>query len=115
MVCGYRDRNGRIDARQLLDADRVRQRVGPGASVFLGDRHPHQPELGKLADDLVREPLLAVELLGDRCDPLECEPANRLADELVLGLEVEVHGEARLWASSTISRTPYPVPPSSSM
>ena len=114
-MCGHRDRNGRIDTRQLLDADRVRQRVGPGAAVLLGDRHAHQPELGELADDLVRETLLTVELLGDGRDPLDRELANRLAEQLVLGLEVEVHGEASACASSTISRTPYPVPPSSRM
>jgi hypothetical protein len=32
--------------------------------VRVGD--PHQPELAELGDDLVREPLLAVELLGHR-------------------------------------------------
>ena len=41
-----------------------------GAAVLLRDRHAHQPELGQLGDELVREAVLAVELLGDRRDPL---------------------------------------------
>ena len=109
---GDGDRDRRVDPRQLLDRDRVRQRVGARAAVLLGDRHAHQPELGQLGDELVREPLLAVELFGDGCDTLERELPHRVADQLVLRLEVEVH--ASLCASSTISRTPYPEPPSSS-
>ena len=101
---GHGDRDRGVDARQLLDCDRVRQRVGARAAVLLRDRHAHQPELRELGDQLVREPLLAVELLGDRCDAFECELAHRVADQLVLGLEVEVH--ASPCASSTISRTP---------
>jgi hypothetical protein len=57
-------------ARQLLDRDRVRERVGARAAVLLGDRHAHQPELGQLRDELVREAVLAVELGGDRRDLL---------------------------------------------
>ena len=104
-VRGHRDRDRRVDPRQLLDRDRVGERVGAGAAVLLGDRHAHQPELGELRDELVREAVLAVELLGGRRDPLLGELANGGADELVLGREVEVHAERRV-ASSTISRTP---------
>ena len=59
-------------------------RVGAGAAVLLGNRHPHQPELGQLRDELVREAVLAVELLGDRGDPLLRELAHGGADEFVL-------------------------------
>ena len=104
-VRGHRDRDRRVDPRQLLDRDRVGERVGAGAAVLLRDRHAHQPELGELRDELVREAVLAVELRGDRRDPLLRELANGRADELVLGREVEVHAERRV-ASSTISRTP---------
>ena len=86
-----RDRDRRVDPRQLLDRDRVRERVGAAAAVLLRDRHPHQPELGQLGDELVREPLLAVELLGDRRHALERELPHRVAEQLVLGREVEVH------------------------
>ena len=89
---GDGDRDRRVDPRQLLDRDRVRQRVGAAAAVLLGDRHAHQPELGHLGDELVREALLAVELLGDRRDLLDRELPHRVADQLVLGRQVEVHG-----------------------
>ena len=104
-VRGHRDRDRRVDPRQLFDRDRIGERVGPGAAVLLRERHAHQPELGQLRDQLVREAVLAVELLGGRRDPLLGELANGGADELVLGREVEVHSERRV-ASSTISRTP---------
>ena len=108
---GHRDRHRRVDPRQLLDGDRVRERVGPGAAVLLREGHAHQAELGELGDQLVREAVLAVELGGYRRDPLLGELADGRANELVLGREVEVHSVERREASSTMSRTPYPVPP----
>src|SRR5207302_1361115 len=109
-VRGHRDRDRGVDPGQLLDGDRVRKRVGPRAAVLLGDRHPHQPELGELRHEVVGKAVLAVELRGYRRDLFLRELADGAADELVLGREVEVHA-ARREASSTISRTPYPVPP----
>ena len=100
-----RDRDRRVDPRQLLDDDRVRDRVGAGAAVLLGDRHPHQAELGELRDELVGEALLAVELGRDGRDALARELAHGLADELLLLGEVEVQA-ARRDASSAMSRTP---------
>ena len=55
---------------------------------------PISPSSAMLGDELVREPLLAVELLCDRRDPLECELANRVAYQLVFALDVEVHAAA---------------------
>ena len=55
---------------------------------------PISPSSASSRDDLVREPLLAVELLGDRRDLLEREPPDRVAEQLVLGVEVEVHAVA---------------------
>src|SRR5205823_4198766 len=104
-VRGERDRDGRVDPRQLLDRDRVGERVRAGASIFLRYRHAHEPELGELGDEVVREAVLAVELRGDRRDLLLRELADGPADELVLGREVEVQLERRV-ASSTIRRTP---------
>ena len=60
------------------------ERVGAAAAVLLRDRHAHQAELGQLGDELVREPLLAVELLGDRRDLLERELPDGVAEQLVL-------------------------------
>ena len=94
VVRGDGDRDRRVDARQLLDRDRVGERVGAAAAVGLRDRHAHQPELRQLGDELVREPLLAVELFGDRRDLLERELSNRVAHQLVFALDVEVHAGA---------------------
>ena len=70
-----------------------------------GNRHPHQPELGQLGDELVREAVLAVELLRDGRDLLLGEVADRAPDELLLFGEVEVHALSFV-ASSAIRRTP---------
>ena len=105
MVRRDRDRDGRVDARELLDRDRVRERVRAGAAVLLGDRHSHQPQLRELRDDLVREALLAVELVGDGRDLVRGERAHRVANELVFFREVEVQ-RVSARASSTMSRTP---------
>ena len=78
-VRGHRDRDGGVDPRQLLDRDRVRERVGAGAAVLLRDRDAHQPELGHLGDELVREALLAVELGGERRDALARRTRARCA------------------------------------
>ena len=95
-----RDRDRRVDPRQLLDRDRVRHRVAARAAVRLRHGNPHQPEPGQLGDELVREAVLAVELLGDRRDPLDREVAHGLPDQLLLVGEVEVHVEASRVASS---------------
>ena len=83
-VRGDGDRDGRVDARQLFDRDRVRHGVGAGAAVLLRDRDAHQPELGQLLHELVREALLAVELLGDRRNLRLAEVAHRAAQQLLL-------------------------------
>ena len=90
-VRAHRDRDGGVHARELLDGDRVGERVAAGAADLLGERDPHQPELAELRDDLVRERLRAVELLRDRRDLALGEVADGAADQLVVGREVEVH------------------------
>ena len=86
-----RDRDGGVDPRELLDRERVRDGVAAGTAVLLGDRQPHQAQLAEVGDDLVRKTRLAVELLCDRRDLLARELAHRVADELLLLGEVEVH------------------------
>jgi len=63
----------------------------PVAAVLLGDRHSHQAELGELCGQLVGEAFLAVELLGDGRHLLQRELPDRVADQLVLAVEIEVH------------------------
>ena len=54
-VRAERDRDRGVDPRQLLDGERVGERVGAAAAVLLGERDAHQAELAELGDDLVRE------------------------------------------------------------
>ena len=88
---GDRDRDGRVDARQLLDRDRVRDGIAARAPVLLGDGKPHEAELAELGDELVRELAGQIELLGDRRDTLSSERSDRVANQLLLGSQVEVH------------------------
>ena len=96
------DRDGGVDSRQLLDRDRIGDRVASRAPVLLGDRHPHQPQLGHLADELDGEAGLAVELLGHRCNALAREGANGVPDQLLVGGEIEVHAAGMLVAAHAL-------------
>ena len=95
---GDRDGDGGIDARELLDSDRIRHDVSPGAAVLLRYGEPHEAELTELGDELVREPPGEVELGRDRLDTFSRERSDRVADQLLLGSEVEVHA-ARIVAA----------------
>ena len=90
-VRGDGDRDRRVDPRQLLDGDRVRDGVAAGAAVLLRDRQAHEAELGELRDELVGEARLAVELLGDRRHARLGEVADGAPDELLLVGQLEVH------------------------
>ena len=91
-VRGDGDRDGGVDPRQLLDRDRIARPCRRRRRRTPRGWEPHQPELAELGDELVREAALAVELLGDGRDALPRERADGVADELLLGGEVEVHG-----------------------
>ena len=66
--------------------------VSPPAPPYSsGIGKPHEAELAELGDELVREPAGQVELLGDRRDPLSRERSDRVANQLLLGSQVEVH------------------------
>ena len=94
-VRAERDRHRGVHARQLLDGQRVGERVAAAAAVLLGKRDPHQVQLAELRDDLVGERLRPVELLGDRRDLALGELAHGAPDQLVVGGEVEVHRAVR--------------------
>ena len=66
--------------------------------VLLWDRKAHEAELGELGDELVGKATAQVQFRRDGLDALPCERSNRVADELLLGSEVEVHG-ARIVAA----------------
>ena len=66
--------------------------VSPPAPPYSSrDRQPHEAELRQLRDELVGKASLEVELRRDRGDALARERADGVADELLLGSEVEVH------------------------
>ena len=88
---GNGDRHRRVDPRELLDRDGVRERVGAGTAVPRRNRDPEEAKLRHLAHELVRESALAIERLGERRDTLPCERPNRVSDELLFGGEIEVH------------------------
>ena len=79
------------DAADLLDRDRVGERVEPGAALVLRDRDAEPAHLAEAADDLDREATLALVLVDDRRDLLDHEVADRRAQQGVLWREVEVH------------------------
>ena len=85
------DTDRRVDARQLLDRDRVAEVVGAAASVLLRIGDAHETELAELAHDLVGEGLGPVELLGERLHLAEREVAHERPDGLLLSGEVEMH------------------------
>ena len=75
----------------LLDGDRVGQRVEPGPALVLGDRDAEPAELADPPDDLGRESSSALVLVDDRGDLGQHEVADRVAQERVLRREIEVH------------------------
>src|SRR6185436_3052892 len=86
-----RDRERRVDARQLLDAERVGERVAAGAALGLRDGHAEQAELGCLPQLGEREAAVRVEFLGDGRDHALGKAAHRVAEQPVLVREVEIH------------------------
>ena len=79
-----RDRDRRVDPRELLDHQRICQRVPARSPVLLGERDAHQVELAEAADDRVRERMRAVELLGHRRDLLLGKLADGVPQQAVL-------------------------------
>jgi hypothetical protein len=91
-VRAHRDGHGGVDARELLDRQRVLQCGAAGPADVLGERDPHPAQLAHPAHELVGEGLRAVELLGDRRDLLAREVANGLLELAGVVGQVEVHG-----------------------
>ena len=71
-------------AAELLDDHHVGREVEPHPAVLLGNRHPEEPELLHLLDDLLREGVLVIEVLGVGEDLLVCELAHHVADRALL-------------------------------
>src|SRR4029079_2542917 len=91
VVRGDREGDGRIDARELFDADAVVDRRHAGAAVFLGELNPHQAQRGHLRNQLCGKMLGVVPLADVRLDLSLGELANGLTEELLFVGETEVH------------------------
>jgi len=82
------------NARQLLDRDRVRERVEPGTALLFGERDAEQAHRAKLGDDVRREATLLL-VLVDLVDHLALEEvADGSAEQFVLGRKFEIHEES---------------------
>ena len=86
-----RQRNGGIDARQLLDADAVVDRRHARAAVLLGKLNAEQPECGQLRHQLGGEMLLLVPLAHVRPDFGFGELAHAAAQQLLFFGRTEIH------------------------
>jgi hypothetical protein len=79
------------DAADLLDRDGVGQGVEAGPALVLGDRDAEPAEFTDAADDLGREPALALVLVDVGRYLCRHEVADGFAEQRVLLGEVEVH------------------------
>ncbi len=79
-------------ASDLLDRDRIRQRVESGTTLVFRDRDAEPAELPDAPDDVGREAPIAFVLLDDRRHLARHEVADGLPEQPMLGGEVEVHG-----------------------
>ena len=78
-------------AADLLDRDGVGERVEARTALVLRDGDAQPAHLAEALHDVDGEFSLALVLVDDRCDFLRHELADRVAEEDVLGREVEVH------------------------
>src|SRR5439155_23784201 len=81
-----------IPARDLLHGDAVGEEVAAGSPHLLREGQAEDAQLSHLADYVVGEAMLAVEVLGRGRDHLAAEVASQVADRLLLVGQVEIHG-----------------------
>ena len=80
------------DPRDLLDHDRVRHHVHPGAAVLGRHGHAGEAELARRAEEVLRELARLVDDGGPRPHDLFGEGADRVPEELLLLGELQIHG-----------------------
>ena len=84
------DRGRGAGLRQLFYADREGERVEPCASVLARDQNAHQARFGRRRHSLFGEPVVAIDLCGQRKDGALREFAHRGAKGRVLGCDFEI-------------------------
>jgi hypothetical protein len=72
------------DTADLLDGDRIGERVESAPALFLGEGNAEPAHLAEAADDVHREATLPFVGLHDRGDLVDHEVADRVAQEAVL-------------------------------
>src|SRR5262245_63932245 len=77
-------------AAYFLHCDSMLEVAETRAAVLLFDRDAEHPELAEFGPQLTRELVAAVELGGQRCDPIAGEAAHALAQLLGGFAEVEI-------------------------
>src|SRR5436190_183226 len=95
VVGGERQRDRRIDAGDLFDANAVVDRRHRGAAIGLGDLNTEQTETGELWHQLSREMLSLVPLTHMRADFGLREVADRSPQQCLFVARPEVHSEPR--------------------
>ena len=91
VVRGDRQRDGRVDASEFLDADAVVDGRQSGAAVYLGNLHTEQAELGEAGHQFSREVLRLVPLTDVGPHLGFGELAHTTAQEFLFVGRPEVH------------------------
>ena len=90
-VRGAGEADRRVVARESLDDEHLRERVGAAAAEFFRERDAEESELAELLDDMPREGFVLVPLGGMRLDFALGEVGQRLADAPLLFSQIEIH------------------------
>src|SRR6516164_9535092 len=84
-------------AADLLHRDAMREIAHTSAAIFFLDSDPVQTERAHFRPQLDREAVGAVDLGGDRCDPVFGKAANRRPQHVDLRIEIKIErGEPRI-------------------
>src|SRR5215217_7869866 len=87
----HRDPDGGVGAADLLQRQGVGYEVAAAPAILFRNRQPHQAELGHPGDDVVRKPLLLVQLRGVRFNLLLRVLVGQVPPPLLLFGKIEVH------------------------
>ncbi len=87
----------RVVARQSLDDEHLRERVGAPTAEFLRKRHAEKTQLPELLDDMARERFFLIPLGRMRLDFPLGKIGQRLADAPLLFGKIEIHDGCLTW------------------
>src|SRR4029077_6102624 len=90
--CFEGDADARVRPGNLFDGQAKGEKISAGSTVLFGKGKAEETNLPHLPLDVIAEPVLAVELLRSRSHHLPSEGAARVANRLLFGCQIEVHG-----------------------